>query len=59
MKNYYEKSKKIFINKIKENRNIRKEEWDKYAQEKCLFSTNTLMVHVNAKSFEDLKQKLS
>ncbi len=59
MKNYYEKSKKIFINKIKENRNIRKEEWDKYAQENCLFSTNTLMFHVNAKSFEDLKQKLS
>lgn len=59
MINYYEKSKKIFINKLKENRNITKEEWDKYAYENCLFSANTLMFHVNAKSFENLKQKLS
>lgn len=57
--NYYEKSKKEFKKKIKENRNINKEEWDKFAQENCLFSANTLMFHVDAKSFEDLKEKHS
>lgn len=57
--NYYEKSKKEFKKKIKENRDISKIEWDEYAQENCLFSANTLMFHVEAKSFEDLKEKLS
>ncbi len=57
--NYYEKSKKMFKKKLKENKEILKIEWDKFAQENCLFSANTLMFHVNAKSFEDLKEKLS
>ena len=57
--NYYEKSKKMFKKKLKENKEILKIEWDKFAQENCLFSANTLMSHVNANSFEDLKEKLS
>lgn len=57
--NYYRKSKKNFKKIVKENRKISKEEWEKYAQENCLFSANTLMFHVDAKSFEDLKKKLS
>lgn len=57
--NYYKKSKKIFKEKIKENRNISKVEWDEFAQENSLFSANTLMFHVDAKSFENLKEKLS
>ncbi len=57
--NCYKKSRKIFKERIKENKNISKIEWDKFAQENCLFSANTLMFHVDAKSFEDLKEKLS
>lgn len=57
--NYYERSKRIFVNKLKENRNITKEEWDDHAREKCLFSANTLMFHTNVKSFEKLKEKFS
>lgn len=57
--NYYEKSKKKFKEKIKANNNISKEEWDKQAQENCLFSANTLRFHANAKTFEKLKEKLS
>lgn len=57
--NHYQESKKEFKKKIKENKKISKEEWDKFAQDNCLFSANTLMFHVNAKSFEDLKEKLS
>ncbi len=59
MVDYYKKSKKILKEKIKENKEINKEEWDNYAQENCLFSANTLMFHVNVSSFEKLKQKLS
>lgn len=57
--NYYERSKRIFVNKLKENRNITKEEWDNYAQENCLFSANTIMFHTNVESFEKLKEKFS
>ncbi len=59
MNNYYERSKNILKKEIKKNRNITKEDWDKYAFDKCLFSANTLMFHMNAKSFEKLKEKLS
>lgn len=59
MINYYKRSEKAFKEYIKRNPNCTKEEWDKYAQDNCLFSANTLMFHVNAKSFENLKQKLS
>lgn len=59
MVNYYKRSKKIFCEKLKENKKINKDEWDKYAQENCLFSANTLMFHGNVKSFEKLKKKLS
>lgn len=56
---FYHDSKKVFKDKIKENKNISKEEWDKFAQDNCLFSANTLMFHNDATSFEDLKEKLS
>ena len=59
MINYYKRSEKAFKEYIKRNPNCTKEEWDKYAQDNCLFSDNTLMFHVNSKSFENLKQKLS
>lgn len=57
--NCYEKSKQKFKKKINENKNINREEWDKYAQKNCLFSANTLRFHLNAKTFENLKEKLS
>lgn len=57
--NYYEKSKSAFINKIKENNKLTKEEWDKYAYENCLFSSNVLQFHNNVNTFEKLKRKLS
>lgn len=56
--NYYKKSKKILKEKIKEDRKISKTDWDNYAASNCLFSSNTLMFHVEAKSFEDLKERL-
>lgn len=43
MLNYYKKSEKAFKEYIKINLYCTKEEWDKYAQENCLFSANTLM----------------
>lgn len=46
MINYYKKSEKAFKNYIKRNPNATKEEWDKYAQENCLYSSQTLMFHL-------------
>lgn len=57
--NYYEKSREIFRNKIQENKEITKEEWDKYAYDNCLFSANVLEFHSNVDTFEKLKRKLS
>ena len=57
MTNYYKKSEKAFKEFVKKKAQCTKEEWDEYAQDNCLFSANTLMFHVDAKSFEDLKKK--
>lgn len=54
--NYYKKSLKEFKRKLKENKNITKEEWDKYAHENCLFSSFTLEAHDDAENFEKLKK---
>lgn len=59
MRNYYKKSKKIFQKKIREDKKMSKVEWDTYASENCLFSANTLMFHIDARNFEELKSKLS
>lgn len=59
MNNYYERSKNILKEQIKENRNITKEEWDKYAYDNCLFSSNVLEFHNNVNTFEKLREKLS
>lgn len=58
MKNYYKESLKKFKNYIKENPNITREEWDKYAKDNCLFSATTLEAHENVKSFEELRNKI-
>lgn len=55
--NYYKKSLKEFKRKLKENKNITREEWDKYAYENCLFSAFTLEAHDDVYTFEDLKKK--
>ena len=57
--NYYEKSREIFKNKIQENKEITKEEWDKYAYDNCLFSSNVLEYNSNVDTFEKLKRELS
>lgn len=54
--NYYKKSLKEFKRKLKENKNITKEEWDKYAEENCLFSSFTLEVHAEVSEFDELKK---
>lgn len=59
MLNYCKKNEKAFREYVKLNPQCTKEEWDKYAQENCLFSANTLRFHANAKTFEKLKEKLS
>ena len=46
MINYYKKSIKVFKNYIKQNPYATKEEWDKYAQDNNLFSSQTLMFHL-------------
>lgn len=58
MINYYKKSEKAFKEYIKKNPQCTKEEWDKYAQDNCLFSAFTLATHKNAKDFEELKRKI-
>lgn len=55
--NYYKKSLKEFKRVLKKNKNITKEEWDKYAHENCLFSSFTLEAHADAENFEKLKKK--
>lgn len=55
---FYEKSKKVFQKIISDNFDITREEWDKYAQENCLFSSITLMAHADTYTFENLKIKM-
>lgn len=55
--NYYKKSLKEFKRKLRENKNITREEWDMYAHENCLFSSFTLEAHNNVDNFEDLKKE--
>ena len=54
--NYYKKSLREFKKVLKKNKNITKEEWDKYAEENCLFSYITLEAHHDAENFEKLKK---
>lgn len=58
MKNYYKKSKREFINYIKNNPYTTKDEWDNYAKEKLLFSSFTLCCHIGADNFKELKKKI-
>lgn len=46
MINYFKRSEKEFKEFIKRNPYCIKDEWDKYAQNHCLFSANTLMFHL-------------
>lgn len=54
--NYYKKSLKEFKRVLKKNKNITREEWDKYAIENNLFSAFTLEAHQDAEDFDDLKK---
>lgn len=54
--NYYKKSLKEFKRVLKKNKNITKDEWDKYAEENCLFSSFTLEAHRDVNNFEELKK---
>ena len=42
----YKRSKKAFKEFIKQYPQCVKYEWDRYAQDNCLFSANTLMFHM-------------
>lgn len=55
--NYYKRSLKEFKRKLRENKNITKDEWNKYAIENNLFSSFTLEAHQDAEDFDDLKKK--
>ena len=55
--NYYKKSLKEFKKKVKKNKTLTKEEWDKYAIDNCLFSSFTLEAHADVYKFDDLKKK--
>lgn len=54
--NYYLRSLKEFKKKLKENNEITKEEWDKYAHDNYFFSSTTLEAHHNVYSFNVLKR---
>lgn len=63
---YLKKSKRIFINKLKRQSDLKKNDWDIYAHNNCLYSALTLEIHflsdeeweLNANRFELLKKKL-
>lgn len=58
MKDYYEISKKEFINYIKKNPYVTRAEWDEYAHENCLFSAFTLICHeINDNTLEKLQKQ--
>lgn len=57
--NCFGKSKKVFKRIMKANKEMMKVEWHKFAQDNYLFSANTLLLLVEARSFEDLKEILS
>ena len=54
--NYYLKSLREFKRVLKKNKNITKEEWDKYANENIFFSSITLQAHKDVRDFESLKR---
>lgn len=53
----YKDSIKILKEMLAKNKNLTKEEWDKYAQENQLYSTTTLMAHTDTYSWEELKSR--
>lgn len=55
--NYYKKSLKEFKRVLKKNKNITRDEWNKYAIENNLFSSFTLEAHADVYNFDDLKKK--
>lgn len=56
--NYYLRSLREFKKKLKENSDMTKEEWDKYAHDNDFFSSMTLEAHFDVYSFEALKEKV-
>lgn len=54
--NYYLRSLKEFKRKLKENNEITKEEWDKYAHDNYYFSSTTLEAHYDVYDFNVLKR---
>lgn len=54
--NYYLRSLKELKKKLKENRKLTKEEWDKYAQDNQFFSSITLEAHYDVYDFDVLKK---
>ncbi|MFR8116923.1 MAG: hypothetical protein ACLVAK_07975 [Clostridia bacterium] len=56
--NLYEKSTKEFKRKLKENKALTYDEWNKYAHENMYFSAFTLMCHKNAHNFKHLERKM-
>lgn len=56
--NKHEKSVKILKDKLKKDKNLSKEEWDKYAKNNYLYSSNTIYAHEDVLNWEQLKKKL-
>ena len=53
--NWYKRSIIKFKKVIKKNPKITRDEWDKFAQQNCYFSSITLEAHNDVYDFEDLK----
>lgn len=54
MKNY-EKSLKALKDKLNKDKNLSKEEWDIYAKNNYLYSSNTIYAHEDVLNWEQLK----
>ena len=47
-----------YINNVRKNKKITREEWDEYAHNNCLFSAFTIACHKDAYSFKELIRKI-
>ena len=56
--NKHEESLKVLKDKLKKENNLSKEEWDIYAKENHLFSSNTIYAHEDVLNWSQLKKKL-
>lgn len=58
MKNYYRKSLKELKKKLKENKELKEQDWNEYAHQYALFSSLTIMAKEDVESWQELKKDI-